>query len=158
MHSLLYFISWNIFSTSTLILKYKYLHAAPAYNEISFFKSRHFNSPLVTMSWKTNWKCYNVSTIASLFNLQQKINRCIIISIKLFVSVPLLNYKKHCTKNQVFLKDFFSKCDQIRMKLRIWSRLLQKSWMENFIFCAAKCALHQFSYPFFHRLVLYFRD
>ena len=43
MHSLLYFISWNIFSTSTLILKYKYLHAAPAYNEISFFKSRHIS-------------------------------------------------------------------------------------------------------------------
>ena len=34
------------------------------------------------------------------------------------------------------IKDFFSKCDQIRRKLRIWSQLLQKSLMENFIFCA----------------------
>ena len=33
-------------------------------------------------------------------------------------------------------KDFVSKCDQIRMKLRIWSHLLKKSLMENFIFCA----------------------
>ena len=33
-------------------------------------------------------------------------------------------------------KDFFSKCDQIRRKLRIWSHLLKKSLMENFIFCA----------------------
>ena len=32
--------------------------------------------------------------------------------------------------------DFFSKCDQIRRKLWIWSHLLKKSLMENFIFCA----------------------
>ena len=34
------------------------------------------------------------------------------------------------------IKDFFSKCDQIHSKLRIWSYLLKKSLMENFIFCA----------------------
>ena len=34
------------------------------------------------------------------------------------------------------IKDFFSKCDQIRSVLRIWSHLLKKSIMENFIFCA----------------------
>ena len=33
-----------------------------------------------------------------------------------------------------FIKDFFSKCDHIRRKLRIWSYLLKKSLMENFIF------------------------
>ena len=33
-------------------------------------------------------------------------------------------------------KDFFSKCDQIHRKLRIWSHLPQKSIMEIFIFCA----------------------
>ena len=35
-------------------------------------------------------------------------------------------------------KDFFSKCDQIRRKLQIWSNLLKKSLMENFIFYAVK--------------------
>ena len=30
------------------------------------------------------------------------------------------------------IKDFFSKCDQIRRKLQIWSHLLKKSIMENF--------------------------
>ena len=35
-----------------------------------------------------------------------------------------------------FIKDFFSKCDQIRSKLRIWSHLLKKSLMKNFIFYA----------------------
>ena len=34
------------------------------------------------------------------------------------------------------IKDFSSKCDQIRGFLRIWSDLLEKSLMENFIFCA----------------------
>ena len=34
------------------------------------------------------------------------------------------------------IKDFFRKCDQIRRKLRIWSHLLKKSLIENFIFCA----------------------
>ena len=34
------------------------------------------------------------------------------------------------------ITDFFSKCDQIRRKLRIWSHLLKKSVMENFIFCS----------------------
>ena len=33
------------------------------------------------------------------------------------------------------IKYFFSKCDQIRNCLRIWSHLLKKSFMENFIFC-----------------------
>ena len=31
---------------------------------------------------------------------------------------------------------FFSKCDQIRRKPQIWSHLLKKYLMENFIFCA----------------------
>ena len=34
------------------------------------------------------------------------------------------------------IEDFFSKFDQIRRKLQIWSHLLKKSLMENFIFCA----------------------
>ena len=33
------------------------------------------------------------------------------------------------------IKDFFSKCDQIRSFLRIWTYLLKKFLMENFIFC-----------------------
>ena len=34
------------------------------------------------------------------------------------------------------IKDIFRKCDQIRRKLQIWSHLLKKSLMENFIFSA----------------------
>ena len=39
-------------------------------------------------------------------------------------------------KMKFCIKDFFSKCAQIRSFLRIWSHLLKKSLMENFIFCA----------------------
>ena len=35
------------------------------------------------------------------------------------------------------IKDLLSKCDQIPSFPRIWSHLLKKSLMENFIFCAA---------------------
>ena len=37
-------------------------------------------------------------------------------------------------KMKFFIKDFFSKCDQVRNFLRIWSHLLKKSLMENLIF------------------------
>ena len=36
------------------------------------------------------------------------------------------------------IKDFFTKCDQIRSFLRIWSHLQLKFLMENFILCAVK--------------------
>ena len=39
-------------------------------------------------------------------------------------------------KMKFSVKDFFSKCDQIHSFLRIWSHLLKKCFMENFIFCA----------------------
>ena len=38
-------------------------------------------------------------------------------------------------KAKFSIKEFFSKCDQICRKLRIWSHLLKKSLMKNFIFC-----------------------
>ena len=46
-------------------------------------------------------------------------------------------------KMKFSIKDFFSKCDQIRRKLRIWSHLLKKSLMENFILCAVLMMEHR---------------
>ena len=37
-------------------------------------------------------------------------------------------------KGNFSIRDFFSQCDQIRRKLRIWSYLLKKTLTENFIF------------------------
>ena len=45
------------------------------------------------------------------------------------------------------IKDFFSKCDQIRSKLRIWSHLLKKSLMVNFIFCAVSELMNCAGFP-----------
>ena len=39
-------------------------------------------------------------------------------------------------KMKFSIKDFLSKCDQIRSFPRIWSHLLKKFLIENFIFCA----------------------
>ena len=54
-----------------------------------------------------------------------------------------LIYKNLCSNKETLhqkikfsIKYFFSKCAQIRRKLRICSHLLKKSLMENFIFCA----------------------
>ena len=45
---------------------------------------------------------------------------------------------RHSTKKMKFsIKDFFTKCGQIRSFLSIWSHLLKKSIMENFHFYAA---------------------
>ena len=41
-------------------------------------------------------------------------------------------------KMKFSIKDFFSKCDQIRSFLRILPHLLKKSLMENFIFRAVE--------------------
>ena len=64
-----------------------------------------------------------------------------------FLLLFLLNCRRYipakgpytAQKMKFSIKDFFSKCHQIRRKLRklwIWSHLLKKSLTENFIFCA----------------------
>ena len=49
---------------------------------------------------------------------------------------PVKNVTGTVQKMNLFIEDFFSKCDQIRRKLRIWSHLLKKFLIENFIFFA----------------------
>ena len=43
--------------------------------------------------------------------------------------------KSTAQKMKFPIKYFCSKCDQIRSFQRIWSHLMKKSLMENFIFC-----------------------
>ena len=49
-------------------------------------------------------------------------------------------------KMKFSIEDFFSKCDPYF--LRIWSHLLKKSLMENFIFCAVSLPLQRFVFSF----------
>ena len=53
------------------------------------------------------------------------------------------------------IKDFFGKCDQIRSFLWIWSHLLKKSLMDNFILCSVNItfAIYKMSL-IFHLLIL----
>ena len=51
------------------------------------------------------------------------------------------------------IKDFFSKCDQIRKKLQIWSHLRKKSLMENFTFCAVLGLIKLYDEAFFTKIV-----
>ena len=41
---------------------------------------------------------------------------------------------KAAQKMKFSIRDFFSKCDQIRRKLQIWSHSLKKSLLENLFF------------------------
>ena len=67
----------------------------------------------------------NLLHICGIFKLQRLWNKYWILVLKLTGQ-----------KMKSPIKDFFSKCDQIRRKLPIWSHLLKKSLMEDFIFCA----------------------
>ena len=45
------------------------------------------------------------------------------------------------------IKGFFSECDQIRFKLRIWSHLLEKSLWENLLFLCTGSSSYQSTIP-----------
>ena len=48
-------------------------------------------------------------------------------------------------KMKFAIKNFHSKCDKVRSFLQIWSHLLKKSLMENFIFCAVSIVLPRYT-------------
>ena len=58
--------------------------------------------------------------------------------LKITSNVDILHfYWVYTAQKMTFsIKDFFSKCAQIGRKLWIWSHVLKKSLMKNFIFCA----------------------
>ena len=63
---------------------------------------------------------------------------------------PCFQRERHiytAQKIKFSIKDFFSKCDQICRKLRIWSHLLKKSFMDIFIFCTVleQCLTNPFA-------------
>ena len=62
--------------------------------------------------------------------------------IKNWRHISVLNVDYDTAQKMKFsIKDFFSKCGQIRSLLRIWSHLLKKPLMENFIFVQCKKTL-----------------
>ena len=61
----------------------------------------------------------------------------------------------HCIENEVYMKDFFCKCDQICSFLRIWPHLLKKSFksgshlLKNCFICFNENALKMMKKAFF---------
>ena len=55
---------------------------------------------------------------------------------------PYFIKKQNHIKMKFSIKYLPSKCDQIHKELRIWLRLLRKSSMENFLFCAVPINEH----------------
>ena len=82
--------------------------------------------------WKQNCR----SSLEPACNLPEKRNT----HVSSVFLITLWHYLGRCSgtaqKMKLSIKDFFSKCDKIRSKLRIWSHFLKKSLMEIFIFCA----------------------
>ena len=70
------------------------------------------------------------------------------------VYLALLQKNIIAQKMKFSIKDFFSKCYQIRNKQRIWSHLLKKSLMENFIFPCSVCYISNLVVFPFYILVL----
>ena len=68
-------------------------------------------------------------------------------------SAPFLS-NNTAQKIMFYIKDFFSKCDQIRRKLRIWSHLLKKSLMEKLHFFCEVFGFQDFIFNVFNRFFL----
>ena len=97
-----------------------------------------------------NWKLWGPTTKA--FNISSEIlhkfasYQCLQMGVRDF-SISLRSWVIGTTQKMKFaIKDFSSKCDQIRRYLRIWSYLLEKSLMENFIFVQWVVLLKEINY------------
>ena len=87
--------------------------------------------------------------------LDQKISLNVISNVSsLFQTLVVSNISSTAQKIKFSIKDFFSKCDQIRRKLQIWSHLLKKSLIENFDFCAEKLNQNRSLLVFFIRIYI----
>ena len=91
---------------------------------------------LLTIAYHINRICRKASQkLHALFGTAKKIpedKKCILFK---FSIISRLTKNVSAQKMKSSIKDFFSKCDQIRRKLRIWLLFLKKSLLENFIFC-----------------------
>ena len=82
--------------------------------------------------WLSKQSCCRNRRCNHTFNVFEMLKQ---LRVQLFLLL-MSNTTATIQKVKFSIKDFFSKCDQIRRKLRIWSHLLKKSLTENFFFCA----------------------
>ena len=117
-------ISWSTFSC--IQTEYEYLLCKSPYL-VHITRIRTKKTPCLETFHAVNKRHLHCSvTVATLWQCSE---------------IPYYIIYWHCRKRKFSIMDFFSKCDQIRSLLRIWSYLLKKSLMENFFFV---CAVHYF--------------
>ena len=98
-----------------------------------FLPNRKFQKVTKTVIYQRN---LNKMNKIYFLNDQQNLNWKAVFSIAKKMSIT---FSGNITQEiKCVTKDFFSKCDEIRFFLRIWSHLLKKYLMENFMFCAEK--------------------
>ena len=89
---------------------------------------------LLVVYYFVNWNSLWISIECLTFQSTWKKDSLRIVNTKI---CSRLNPSKYTAQKMKFsIKGFFSKYSQIGSKLWIWSHLLKKSLMENFIFCA----------------------
>ena len=61
-------------------------------------------------------------------------------------------------KIKLSVSNFFRKCDKIRSFLRIWSHLLKKSLMKNFIFCTVQFLLPNLDFKLRSKMYIFYHS
>ena len=136
------------------------LYTGPLYFKCGFWKLRsigniwQFSLASITLSFLSmlshsfvfiNWLILNFKGSR---NIRKEFRPEIFRKMLIFISADYVHYSSvtvidksnfpsmfyTARKMKISTNGFFSKCDQIRRKLRIWSHLLKKSLMENSIF------------------------
>ena len=100
----------------------------------SFIKSQFSYCPLICMFCKKKIM-KKVNKIQERY-LRLKANNYDLINVELLDVTNQIPPQQRCTAQKMTfsIRDLFSNCDKIRRKLRIWSHLLKKFLLENFIF------------------------
>ena len=114
---LLYFEVYLLWETELSVIKFT--------DGSHYFKRNYCESNII-------WR--KVTARQKMVNTSAKWSSIIQVWLKLSLLYKINEFTAQ--KMKFSIKDSFSKYDQIRRKLRIWSNLLKKSLMENFIFCA----------------------
>ena len=106
-----------------------------SFTSVSIVEFKQVIYSLVRQWYEMGWKFYDLRWKLFLDSSKLGLHSTIRfeISFKLFNRFYLITTAQ---KMKFSITEFFSKCDQIHEKLRIWSHLLKKSVMENLIFCA----------------------
>ena len=96
------------------------------------------------LHFKTPWKCQNNKGFLTFSGgiVMEYYHRALESNdVNENIGTKLVNIKLVFTTQKLKFsnKDFFSKCQQFRSFIQIWSHLLKKSLMENFSFCAVFC-------------------